>query len=620
MENKKIKKIICFAAIFIMLAAGIGSFFVNTSVKAEKEQDLLGGRSIEELCGFNPPDDWWKNVKFYFMDGSAGQPSSFDWRDEGGVTPVKDQGNCGSCWAFGTVAPLESAIKIREDITVDLSEQWLVSCNRDGWGCNGGWWAHDYHQYKTGKCGGYGAVLEDDFPYSASDESCGGPYDHEYIVEDWGFIGGEGSVPPTEDIKQAIIDYGPVSAAVRASSGWSSYDGTYVYDDHAPGSVNHAITIVGWDDNMGSNGAWIVKNSWGSGWGDNGYMYIEYGCSSVGYSACFVNGYHGPPSETEEKITFTVKEITNDPERGDFERIDPILNKPEWYYRVGATASGETDQQFNYNMWTEDLGNFGYNSEYTWEPQQDHVFHTDQQNIEVKLKLMENDELTEWALLLKDDLADISAVSGGGVQNGADQEKRAAIYHGTYNLVTGEITGDTTSDPDSEGYVYTIGDGDENAKVWFKITDSYNEDLYEPEISVSPSTLSFGEVKQDENPSKTFSVENLADFDENGWQKLDWSASDNKNWISLSKTSGSLNGGESDTVTVTLDTEQLQKGYDYSGTITVDSNDETKTIGVSVSIKKSSSIENPFYNMIYQIYERLIEFLQKFIPINSIIK
>ncbi len=600
---------------FFMLSIGTSSFFIENNVKADEETDFLSGRDIELLCGFVPPDNWWKDANFYFMKSSGGQPSSFDWRDKGGVTPVKDQGNCGSCWAFGTVAPLESAIKIREGITVDLSEQWLVSCNRDGWGCGGGWWAHNYHQWKTGKCGGFGAVLEDDFPYSASDESCGGPYDHPYIVEDWAFIGGEGSVPPTEDIKQAIIDYGPVSAAVRVTNDWNGYDGSYVYDNDASGNVNHAITIVGWDDNMGSDGAWIIKNSWGPRWGDNGYMYIEYECSRVGYSACFVNGYHGPPIESKEKITFTVEEITNDPNRGNFDPIEPPFNKPEWYYRVGTAVSGETKQQFNYNMWTENLGNFGYNSEYTWKPQENHVFYTGEPTIDVTFKLMENDKFFEEGIIFKDDLADVSAFPGGGKDNDIS-DYRPAIYHGTYNLVTGELTGDDTSGPDSQGNYITLGDGINNAKVWFKITDSYNEDLYEPDIHVSPSKLSFGEVNQGENPSKTFSIENLANFDENEWQKLDWTASDNKNWISLSKTSGSLNGGQSDIVAVTLDTDQLQKGNDYSGTITVDSNDETKTISVSVTIKKSSSIENPFYIFLQNLYQKVIEFLQRLMPNN----
>ncbi len=583
-----------FLVIITSLAAAEVSFSCSTNnivfyefddCKNELVETQMTDFNFEDLCGFNPPDEWWQDANFYFLKTTAdGPPSSFDWRDHGGVTPVQNQGSCGSCWAFGTVAPLESAILIKEGITVDLSEQWLVSCNRDGWDCGGGWWAHDYHQWKTGECGGFGAVFENDFPYSGSNEPCYGPYDHPYILEDWAYVGSQGSVPSTNAIKQAILDYGPVSAAVKASSGWDNYDGSYVYNDHAYGSVNHAVTIVGWDDSMGSDGAWIIKNSWGTNWGDNGYMYIEYGCSSIGYSACFVNGYRGPPTDAEEKITFTIKEITNDPDRGDFERIEPIFNKPEWYYRVGLQVSGESKEQYNYNMWTESLGNFGYNSEYTWGAQEEHIFYTNQPTVDVTIKLMENDELTEWGLLFKDDLADVSAKPGGGVQDGADQEKRAAIYHGTYNLITGEITGDETSSPDSQGYHTTMGDGNENAKVWFKITDTYNEQLYEPQMQVNPDIIDDWE-KEDGETVATFTIKNLAEHDENAWQLLEWTATDNKNWISLDVTSGSIQGNSETTVTVTVDTEDLSKGT-HTGKITIESNDEDKEIDVEIKIKE----------------------------------
>ena len=72
-------------------------------------------------------------------------PATFDWKAEGKVTAVRDQGSCGSCWAFGTVGAMESAILIQSGQAVDLSEQFLVSCNASGWSCNGGWWAHNYH-------------------------------------------------------------------------------------------------------------------------------------------------------------------------------------------------------------------------------------------------------------------------------------------------------------------------------------------------------------------------------------------------------------------------------------------------------------------------------------------
>jgi putative hemolysin len=88
-------------------------------------------------------------------------PSYLNWCDLGGCTSIKSQGSCGSCWAFGTVVPLESAILIKDGVEVDLSEQWLVSCNSDGWSCSGGWFAHNYHQWKTDPCGDSGAVLEE---------------------------------------------------------------------------------------------------------------------------------------------------------------------------------------------------------------------------------------------------------------------------------------------------------------------------------------------------------------------------------------------------------------------------------------------------------------------------
>jgi len=628
-------KFLSLAIVFIMVFAVFGAVAEVDEVSVEKKiikeendldiiQNSLADRDIEDLCGFVVPDEWWKDVKFYLQGPLSTHPSNYDWRDYGGVTPVKDQADCGSCWAFGTVAPLESAIKINEGLTVDLSEQWLVSCNREGWGCNGGWWAHDYHQWKTGSCGGFGAVLEDDFDYSASDESCGGPYDHPYIIEDWAFVGSKDGVAQTSAIKQAILDYGPVSAAVRATNDWIGYDGG-VYGKHSAGGVNHAITIIGWDDSKGSDGAWIIKNSWGNGWGtkagydgpgaEKGYMWIEYGCSSVGYAACFVNGYRGPPAETDEKVTFIFDEITNDPDKGDYDAIDGtnlLPGTPEWYYRLGATVSGETIYQYNYNVDPDGWWIFKWYSGYTWSPQENHLFTTDSSTIDFTLKVMDDDV---WPN--PDDLADISAYSGGGWDQDTP-DNRASIYHGTYNLITGKITGDTVSEPDSQGYISTEGDNINTATVWFKITDTYNEDLYEPDLSVSTSSLDFGEVKKGDSPSKSFTIENLADFDENQWQKLDWEATDDKSWISLSKTSGSLNGGQSNTVTVTINTNSLEKGEDYSGTIDIDSNDDSDSIDVSIRIKKSISKEkNPFINLLKDFYLKYLDFLRLILgPIN----
>jgi len=219
---------------------------------------------------------------------SLGLPLSYNWCElSSGCPPVKDQGSCGSCWAFGTVGPLECNILIHDLSIKDLSEQYLVSCNEDGWSCNGGWWAHDYHESKIPlNETDAGAVYEDGFPYTAHDDPCNPPHAHHEKIISWHYIGNRYSVPPVEDIKQAIHDYGPVSAAVCVNTAFQLYNGG-IFSGPGCSSMNHAIVLVGWNDNNG-DGYWILRNSWGSDWGEGGYMRIKYGTSFVGYSANYV--------------------------------------------------------------------------------------------------------------------------------------------------------------------------------------------------------------------------------------------------------------------------------------------------------------------------------------------
>jgi PKD repeat protein/predicted secreted protein len=227
-------------------------------------------------------------------------PAAYNWCSLGGCTPVRDQGQCGSCWAFGTVGPLESAILIQDGQSKDLAEQYLVSCNTDGWGCDGGWWAHDYHEWKypPGEPGP-GAVYEADFPYTATDAPCNGPYTHHETIADWVFVGSENSVPSTDAIKQAIVDHGPVSAAVCVNSAFQAYTGGVFNPIGWCLSINHAIVLVGWDDGLG---AWRLRNSWGDDWGEDGYMWIAYGKNYVGYSANYVV-YSGSTQPTPPTVS-----------------------------------------------------------------------------------------------------------------------------------------------------------------------------------------------------------------------------------------------------------------------------------------------------------------------------
>lgn len=221
----------------------------------------------------------------------GGLPAAFDWRAQGGLPPIRNQGACGSCWAFSTVGALEGNVKIKDGVLQDFSEQYLVSCNQEGWGCDGGSWAHDYHLNKVppGEPEA-GAVPEASFPYAAQDLPCSPPHPHVSRINAWRFVSGSVSVPDTAAIKRAILEYGPVAASVCAGPAMQNYRGGVFSTDERcePYAVNHAILLVGWDDNQGPGGVWILRNSWGTGWGEAGYMRIAYGTSKVGYRANYV--------------------------------------------------------------------------------------------------------------------------------------------------------------------------------------------------------------------------------------------------------------------------------------------------------------------------------------------
>lgn len=251
--------------------------------------------SIEQLCGLVEPADEVEAPEYFDPHGAPplGLPVAFDWRDFNGCTPIRNQAGCGSCWAFGAIASVECTILINEGVSVDLSEQWLVSCTDSG-SCSGGW------HYKANRylkevssfvdpCGDSGAVLEADFPYVASDVPCNCPYPHPYAIQSWGQVGA--NYPEVDQVKQALLQYGPLSTTVYVNGAFQGYNSGVFNACNNDESVNHCVAIVGWDDTQGANGVWIIRNSWGPGWGEGGYMRIEYGCSRIGYKTCYVD-YH----------------------------------------------------------------------------------------------------------------------------------------------------------------------------------------------------------------------------------------------------------------------------------------------------------------------------------------
>ncbi len=247
--------------------------------------------NIKDICNCTPPERF-KNLKpspYATKSMIKTLPSRWDWREHNGCTPVKNQGSCGGCWAFSTIGCVESSVLINDGIEMDLSEQNLISCDTAYDGCNGGWFALDYIQ-------NYGAVYESCDPYQEQDTDCKRNCPRPVYLSGWSYVDSSSSVPSVDDIKQAIYQYGPVSAAVYVDSNFQAYSGG-VFNSSTDSSPNHAILLVGWDDSMGTNGCWILKNSWDTDWGDNGYMYIEYGCSNVGYGAAYA--IYTPPTKPD---------------------------------------------------------------------------------------------------------------------------------------------------------------------------------------------------------------------------------------------------------------------------------------------------------------------------------
>jgi C1A family cysteine protease len=195
----------------------------------------------------------------------------------GYATSIKDQGACGSCWAFAAMGLMEAMILKKDGVEVDLSEQQLVSCNPWGWGCNGGLWPNDMLVDPDG------AMMESCFPYVASDVPCNDTCPTPYSIQGWDFVTEDWEVPPIENIKQAIYTYGAVQVGVYADRWFQLYtSGVFTRCKRNVGWTNHAVILCGWDD---AKGAWLLKNSWTTGWGEDGYMWIKYNCNRVGEGA-----------------------------------------------------------------------------------------------------------------------------------------------------------------------------------------------------------------------------------------------------------------------------------------------------------------------------------------------
>ena len=219
---------------------------------------------------------------------SNAAPAAYDWRDYGRVSPVKDQGSCGSCWAFSTVANLEGLYYAKKGVMKTFSEQMLVDCDTSDSGCNGGLMEYAFTWLKKN-----GVMLDSDYPYKGTKQTCKSDKSKyvDMTVTGYKKLGSSWSTwsaVDEDEVKEFLYETGPLAIALNAdplqtySSGILDKTST-----QCPTSgINHAVTLVGYgtENNVAY---WIVKNSWGTSWGEKGYFRIRRGNGTCGVN-CYI--------------------------------------------------------------------------------------------------------------------------------------------------------------------------------------------------------------------------------------------------------------------------------------------------------------------------------------------
>ncbi|XP_010536661.1 PREDICTED: KDEL-tailed cysteine endopeptidase CEP1 [Tarenaya hassleriana] len=207
---------------------------------------------------------------FMYADVSR-VPTSIDWRKKGAVTPVKNQGQCGSCWAFSTVVAVEGINQIKTKDLVSLSEQELVDCDTtENQGCNGGLMDLAFAFIKEKG----GITTEAEYPYEASDETCNKIKENAPAVS----IDGHEDVPKNnEDALMKAVAHQPVSVAIDAGSSDFQFYSEGVFTGECGTELNHGVAVVGYGTTLDGTRYWIVKNSWGEDWGEKGYIRMQRG-------------------------------------------------------------------------------------------------------------------------------------------------------------------------------------------------------------------------------------------------------------------------------------------------------------------------------------------------------
>jgi len=226
-------------------------YLMNVSVAEQqkiKNRNPLSQQKLEELRNAKPP-------------------KSFDWTTKGVVTPVKNQAQCGSCWAFSATEEIESVWAIAGHTLPELAPQEFVDCVSDCYGCGGGW-PVDAYEYAMSN----GQELETNYPYTATTGTCSfNAADVAVKITNYQSITAVASTEETVMVP-FVATTAPLSVLVDAST-WAYYTGG-VLSTCGDGPIDHAVQITGYTTTNGVK-VWNVRNSWGTAWGEAGYIWVE---------------------------------------------------------------------------------------------------------------------------------------------------------------------------------------------------------------------------------------------------------------------------------------------------------------------------------------------------------
>lgn len=263
--------------VLALALSGCGYFHPDKPVQVDPNPPVIPpAPEFKHSLGFTKIDSGHglaKGAPFTNADPKSEIPVSFDWRNVlGSDFPIRDQGQCGSCWAFATVGALDYESFIFLDKKVLFSEQDVNANNF--WGCSGGDASFQYLQ-------DHGAVLDSDCPYTESNSACPGHPPIAMKIASWANVGAKDRSPTEAELKRAIIQFGPLTVSVAVDKAFDNYQGGVMTGCKGK-SANHMVILVGWNKD-----GWAVRNQWGESFGEKGYARMPIGCDNIGADAAY---------------------------------------------------------------------------------------------------------------------------------------------------------------------------------------------------------------------------------------------------------------------------------------------------------------------------------------------